>query len=400
MLEEIGRLKESEFPYQHSRDGLILLESLFESHKARLEGLAPDKKLAIVQQMCATTLTDLNRYLGVVGFILRSTNVRNGFEVYGPLLRLAQRVLGADTKLILSSEWEYSPFTYRPIAELPDFVFIGSPAPESSNPLLVPLAGHELGHTIWNRRSLGAKYRERVESRILAEIQGRFEEYSAFFPQHASKREHIVPENLFVKRTIGVPAEWAIKQCEELFCDFTGLYLFHAAYFHAFAFWLAPTAGQRSLFYPNTLTRVAKLQEAAGKFGYEVPNSYSDLFQDRGEPLAKEEQKKFLLSLADAASGGTAAELMDESRSILEGARVPLCSPDERARILKRFRFVVPAVAVRSLSDLLNAAWDAYHDKDFWSHMPQIQDRGRALKEVVLKNIEVLEIESILKGES
>lgn len=150
VLEEIGRLKESEFPYQHSQDALDRIEKLFISHKTRLESLAPDKKPAIVQQFCSAALTDLFKYLSFLGFILRSTNVRNAFEVYGPLLRLSRKVLGLDTKQILSSEWEYSPFTYRPIAELPGFVLIGFPAPESSNPLLIPLAGHELGHTIDN----------------------------------------------------------------------------------------------------------------------------------------------------------------------------------------------------------------------------------------------------------
>jgi len=177
VLEEIGRLKESEFPYVHSRDALARIEQLFLSHKATLGGLPPDKNPAIVQRFCSSALTDLFKYLAFLGFILRSTNVRNAFEVYGPLLRLSQLILGPDTKLILSSEWEdYSPFTYRPIAELPNFVLIGFPAPESSNPLLIPLAGHELGHTIWNVRDLSSKYKKRIEEKIIAEIREHFDD--------------------------------------------------------------------------------------------------------------------------------------------------------------------------------------------------------------------------------
>ena len=54
-----------------------------------------------------------------------------------------------ETRLILSSEWDYSPFMYDQITDLPSFVFIGLPACESANPLLLPLAGHELGHSVW-----------------------------------------------------------------------------------------------------------------------------------------------------------------------------------------------------------------------------------------------------------
>jgi hypothetical protein len=407
VLEEIGRLKESEFPYPHSRDALVRIEQLFLAHKAKLEGLSADKKPAIVQMFCATALTDLFKYLAFLGFILRSTNVRNAFEVYGPLLRLSQQILGKNTKLILSSEWEeYSPFTYRPISELPNFVFIGFPAPESSNPLLIPLAGHELGHTIWNVKLFAAKYAEKIEERIIAEIRNRFDKYTEFYSAHASKKEDIIPENLFVKRAIALPTEWAIKQCEEFFCDFVGLYLFDVSYLHAFAYLFAPTAGQRSILYPNTLTRVEKLKEAAARFSvdaegaYKVPDNYAALFRNKTELPPNEEQKKFLLSLADAASNGLADDLINEAKSVLSAANVPLLSSDEKKRILECYKFVVPAVRVPSLSTILNAAWDVYHDRNFWEHMPQIESRRRALKEVVLKNIEVLEIEQILEDKT
>jgi len=398
ILEEVGRLKESEFPYQHSRDALIRLEELFLSHKNGLEGLAPKKDPAIVRQLCSAIVADLFKYIALLGFVLRSTNVRNAFEVYGPLLRLSRQIIGDNTKLVLSSEWEYSPFTYRPLAELPNFVLIGSPAPESSNPLLIPLAGHELGHTIWNVKSLSAKYRLKVDERIREEIRNRLTDYQKFYQGHASKPADVAPENIFVTKVMALPAEWAMKQCEELFCDFVGLYLFGAAYLHAFAYLLAPTAGQRSPLYPNTLTRVERLKQAAIKYGSEMPVDYASLFQNRSELPPSEEQKKFLLSLADVASNGLSADLINEAESILAAANVPLTIPAEKRRILERFKFIVPAVDVKSLSDILNAAWDVYHDKAFWSHLPQIQNPERALKELVLKSIEVLEIEGILQS--
>jgi hypothetical protein len=300
VIEEIGRLKESDFPCLHSREALERLEQLFLRHRALLAGLPPGKNRLIVDSLCSATLTDLFKHVPLLGFILRSTNVRNAFEVYGPLLRLSQQVVGSDTKLIISSEWEqYSPFTFREIAPLPKFVLIGIPAPESSNPLLIPLAGHELGHTIWRVRSFASKYTERIEREVVAQIESRLKAYQDLYTDHFAKKGQVY-SNIFVKQNIAMPVQWALKQCEEHFCDFVGLYLFDQAYLNAFAYLLAPhMAGQRSPLYPNTLTRVKKLLDAAGRYrvrtnsDYEVPAEYSDLFQNMAEIPDKERHKRF-----------------------------------------------------------------------------------------------------------
>jgi hypothetical protein len=404
VLEEIGRLKESEFPYQHSRDALERVEQVFLDHRSRLNGLPAGKSIPIVNQFCSTALADLFLYLPLLGFILRSTNVRNAFEVYGPLLRLSRQALGVDTKLIVSSEWDYSLFTFREIAVLPKFVLIGFPAPESSNPLLLPLAGHELGHTIWRVRGCASNYVQSIEEKILGEIDLQLKEYQRLFPNHNAQKGQILT-NIFVRQTISVPAQWALKQCEEHFCDFVGLYAFDEAFLHAFGYLLSPLmAGQRPVLYPNTLRRVSALAEAAAKYrgkvgsGYTVPADYSGLFQDMAEVPDNERVKKFLLSLADAASGAMTGKLMDEAGALLSGAKLAVLASEEKRRILDSYRFVVPAVGARSLCNILNAAWDVYHDKSFWVHMPQIDDRQRVLRELVLKNIEILEIEQILES--
>ena len=94
--------------------------------------------------------------------------------MYAPVLRLARRLLGPDTKLLLSSEWDYSPFVYLPTRDLPEFVLIGVPAYESSNPLLISLAGHELGHNVWNQQDLGKKYDAALRTEVLKALTGPF----------------------------------------------------------------------------------------------------------------------------------------------------------------------------------------------------------------------------------
>lgn len=50
--------------------------------------------------------------MNILGMILRSTNVRNPFELYFPFKRLAKTLLDGNVKLLMSSEWDFVPFTY------------------------------------------------------------------------------------------------------------------------------------------------------------------------------------------------------------------------------------------------------------------------------------------------
>jgi hypothetical protein len=107
--------------------------------------LDDDALLTVKQTACQIANMTISRFHSLLRFVLRSTNVRNAFELFDPLLRMSQKLIGKDTKLILSSEWSFSPFTYVGVfPELPGFVFIGIPASESGNALIIPAAGHEL----------------------------------------------------------------------------------------------------------------------------------------------------------------------------------------------------------------------------------------------------------------
>ena len=138
---ELARLEHSEFPYPAAEAALLRITHVFTQHSQMLELLNKDSDPNTVNQVCQQQLTDLWDYLPFLGFILRSTNVRNAFEIYVPLQRLAWRILGPNVQLLLSSEWNYSPFIFTQIPLLPRFVFIGIPAHESGNPLVAPLAG-------------------------------------------------------------------------------------------------------------------------------------------------------------------------------------------------------------------------------------------------------------------
>lgn len=137
-LAECQRLSDSDFPHSHSRDALDQLQKSFQVKLDAIENLDEGSEPEVVRQHCSLILRDFFAYLPLLGFILRSTNVRNAFEGFGPLLRLARQVLEPNTpeedrttRLLISSEWNYSPLTYPRIPSLPGYVFIGFPAPEA-----------------------------------------------------------------------------------------------------------------------------------------------------------------------------------------------------------------------------------------------------------------------------
>jgi len=396
-LEEIQRLKGAEFPYVHSENALQLIERTFSDYLAQLKKLkTAGSDPATIRTACAAELTGLFEYLPFLGFILRSTNPRNAFEVHGPLLRLAREIVKPNIKLIFSSEWDYSPLTYLGITHLPDYVLIGLPAHESDNPLLLPLAGHELGHSIWATRDLSSKFGVLIDAKVIGDIKKRWTEYKALFPDVTSST--ILDTDFFAQQTWSPASDWGARQAEETFCDFAGLRIFGESYLHAFAYLLAPKQlWMRSVLYPNLVKRVDNLIKAATQYGLAVPAGYKDEFEDLLPPNSFDRQQTFLLSLADAASSSVTDALLLEVKGIIDSSLKNPTSESKVAEVLKDFQAVAPASDAGCLANMLNAGWQAFHDHELWMNISQIQSKEKTLKELILKSIEVFEYEQLLK---
>ena len=116
----------------------------------------------LLRTLCAESLGEIFAYHPLLGFVLRSTNVRNSFEIYRPILRLAASSCSAMTSIwCLSSEWSTRRNVYRSYGALPGFVLLGLPQRNQCNPLSTPSAGHELGDTTWQRELLSESNRYR-----------------------------------------------------------------------------------------------------------------------------------------------------------------------------------------------------------------------------------------------
>src|SRR4029077_19952142 len=120
-------------------------------------------------------------------------------------------------QLIFSSEWDYVPFAYpQSLEDLKSFVLIGMPASDAASALLMPLAGHELGHAVWRNRGF--------EGGIVATLQHHCEElydnnidrFRQVFPDY--KPSDIVGRQV-LPVAIAESVEYAVRQAEEPFCD-------------------------------------------------------------------------------------------------------------------------------------------------------------------------------------
>ncbi len=127
-----------------------------------------------------------------------------------------------------------------------------------------------------------------------------------------------------------------------------------------------------------------------------VPDGYRDLFQERPDPIVAQVDK-YRLQVADNVLDVLVAELAEMADKAVPDTGVRRPDESEAQRIYSRFKLVVPANGCKSLADILNAAWIASRDADFWADIPQIApNKATILPELVLKTIEIFEVEQIL----
>ena len=145
------------------------------------------------------------------------------------------------------------------------------------------------------------------------------------------------------------------------------------------------------------MKRVKYLVKAAKAYKFELPENYENMFENRPEPQLSS-MDKLRLSISDYMLDGIVDEFIPKAKYIISKTNIPTASDIECERICERFDFVVPASKCKSLTDILNSAWHAYHNPELWKNIPDIaKNKNQILKDLVLKNIEIFEVEEILK---
>lgn len=391
-------LAAGDFPNSHARDALLQISSVFSTGLGQLSKVAKTTDPAIIRAITAAESQKIFELFPLLGFLVNSTDVRNAFEIHGPFLRIVRKILGPDSKLIISSEWDFSPFTFLPpsVFGRSDIVFIGGPASEASNVLTIPLAGHELGHNVWAKQKraeqLGPELWQTIHKHIAS---ARWAEFQAQFPQLKQPKDL---EDLIGEQTWSPAWEWALRQCEELFCDFIGMCIFRESFPHAFSYLLAPGIPfLRSVEYPATKQRATFHEQAASSYGIKLPAEYTGRFED--EQFLTQQPIKLLLEIADFGVSQLAPRLIEEAQAAVEKAGITHASDAEVAKIHRCIAQCVPCQDLPNLPAIVNAAWSHYlSGMNEWRKLyPAIANSDERmldlLSDLVLKTIEVFEIE-------
>lgn len=387
VFHQLRDLESSEFAYPDAREAVQKLQSLFKDDLALLDSLpvaSSDAKL--VESTCSEVNHQISRYLPIFGFILRSSNVRNSFEVYYPVLQICKTIVHPDVKLIYSSEWRYSPHTYPLIFDdLPGFVFVGLPAHESGNALVIPLVGHEIGHSVWQFHKIDGAVKNGIIDSLVDYYITNAAQIFGPNPKFPVTRDNLL-NVLFFSSTFGQSQTLALAQAQEAFCDVIGVALFGRAYLSAFKYLSAPIQAPRSPNYPPLDKRVRCIVTAAEKFGHTVAADFTNGFLER--PTVLEPIAQAVLDAADHAVSAHFEKISDAAADVCKKFKStgPTAAGVKRATSsMKRGR---PSSGQETMAEIVQAGWDLLQDKTFRSEVDSVT-RANAINELVLKGIEV-----------
>lgn len=393
-LRQIDDLLASDFPHQDGKAALEKIRDHFLIWDANIRELSPDDPPRHINVQFKGVSRKFHDYTAILGFILRSTNVRNPFELYFPLRRIVNDVLGADVKILLSSEWDFTPFTFpMNLPELPGFVLVGGPAPESGNVLLAPLAGHEIGHSVWNR----------LEPKPFQEIEDLRAKFADAVKEQLKKDPpitEIVAES-FAKGAKGLEQleykclEYLELKAEEAFCDLFGLYLFGAGFVYAFEYLLAPGAGAQRPDYPTDERRIDFMKRAATAWSIQLDDSALAGWRKAGNPTSSEWPMEF----ADRALDALMLEVINTTTAIFESKQIKAMQSGKADAIRACFDDEVPYGEPATLQEIVLAGWKYVREKHRGmrpANWGESDDEYEMLQELMLKSIEVSEFNTLL----
>ena len=396
LLKTIDGLSAVDFPFSDATKLLRVISEEFQRLRADLPPETAEATPDVAKTLCRRALESIQNYLPVLGFISRSSDLEAPVELHGPLLRLTKRAIQSDALLVIFSEWNYSPFTFLfPELAKRGVVLVGMPRSEAHNPLIAPLAGHELGHNIWQKEGFGSVFENLAGKIILDEMKANWERWKRLLglenPDQLS--------DLMGTRYWETPLTWAVRQCEETFCDLVGLLLFRDAYLHAFQYLLAPgDSVRRAYHYPDLYERARTLLESAKKLDIEVSAKYADNFEKT--TIEAEEIVVQYVALADSTCTRLVPNLFETASKVVSERKLSGYSKAEVAKAKAQLDRAVPVSGSAGIENILIAAWEHSLNIDNFlgTRLPAVRDPEKeiVLHELVLKSFEVFEVEQRL----
>lgn len=399
----INRLLDGDYPHVDSRSALEQIVKVFEEDLALLDSVDAADDPNVILEYCRRANINIVKFHPFLGMLIRSSNLRNAFEIYFPLKVISLDVIESEVCVVLSSEWLFSPYTYpTALQELPEFIFIGVPASECQNPLIIPLAGHELGHVVWRRRGAQQAFETTIRAEVISKYQKSWDRFKKTFGIDTDPNR--LDSDLFLRRIWLQSYRLALRQLEEVFCDYIGIFLFGSAFLYSFRYLVAPSLGQyRLVNYPSLPSRARYMEHAAQSFGLRDIDGFDIRSFSEKEP-ALSPNDRFILEMADAVTEALSPELLNlVNRFHGKADSFALGSTDEQ-RIRDSLRMLVPPCQVRSVSALVNAAWQIRLSLSDWDiqrgtsdERLRAQEKRRILRDLTLKSFEIFEFNKRLE---
>ena len=373
ILDVLDQALAGEFPYAEPKMALIALRICIVDNLNDLNTLETlsEESQRITCERADQVSKDISF---LIGFLIRSTNVRNAFEWIWPFQEMCDKLFSHNPKkVVLSSEWNFIPFitTVAPYSNIPalsDFVFIGLPASESQNPLIIPAAAHEVGHALWQ-----TIFNEEIETSIKIAIENEIKKKGIPIDVDRDQAHYDVH-----------------KQIQEIFCDLIGLGLFGTGYLHTFHYF-CPTAGKRigsnlvrTPEYPSNNTRANQMIEFCKDIDCTPPMNYLERYDDPYISGVFERENYILF--VDLVASDLFLSVRKHVKSLLE--KQNLLRGDRRDQvslILSAFADDQPYHEPESIADIVEAGWIAYLGRNKFS------DKFHDLSNLVLKTIEIYE---------
>ena len=386
VLDLIAEFRARPFPHEDSAQAISqLADTLSEFRNEFATNQSPK-----FQEQAGVLISEVLELVGAIG---NSANVRNAFEMHGPFLALAQKLLADDAaRLILTFEWQYIPYTYpQNYAHLPEFIVIGLPASEGSNALVLPAIGHELGHSLWLKCKLNDHFKAAIEREV---SRAKARRSGAFAAQQDTKSSGAGGAS----RALDEPVENGLRQLQEFFCDFVGLYIFGQAYLDLFDYLLTPAPSkERNPQYPSVRARAQALSRNLKKLALPKSEEFADGFPEQSNPFDAAELSFLNLVLADEASSSKLADAAADKAFELcrqRGLLPPKVNDSRKVQL--EFENGLPADNVSGLGAVVSGAWRAFKSKRFLPGKAD-QERIAYLNELTMKSIEILELQKLLK---
>jgi hypothetical protein len=391
LIQQFKLILTDDFPYGDSKAAAGLLKLRAEKLRKQAEDFGRFSS-ATQKQFGFKVNYVLESFSHISGMITRSGTMRNAFELYSPFKKICQAFFEEKIQLVLSSEWNYIPFTYpMNLQELPDLIIIGLPSSESNNVLIFPSAAHELGHSIWLKEELTERYSNGVYTAVEKELRRNPTIMDFLSPGIGGKDFN---ETLFSKQMIEEFLSGAVESChrqmEELFCDFIAIKLFGKSYLLAFQYLVAPgDASLRSVQYPDTKARVIIMERVIVESGGMLTGFANEFVEDRHH--AAHSYHAFLLRVADAVRSAYVDELLKIAAEFVSRAGLAGVSEENVSRALKNFESGIPFDGEASLGDLITAAWDVFLNDKVVTKGSGSHHKISYISDLVLKSAEAQE---------